>query len=420
MILLVTLLPAPEITAPPEDLPSIFCLLCGERGGADGILNFMLFVPLGIGLMATIGREIRVVVFVVTLSIVIEVLQGMIPGRYPTLGDVVYNTLGGATGITLSMKSKQLLWPSRRLAGALTVAMGAVAGGLFFTAGILLAPSFPATIYYGQWTADLHYMEAYEGQVLEASLGSMFLGSERTSNPELAVDLLRSGAPLAARAVAGPAPAALAPIVSIYDESAVEILVLGADATDLVLRMRYSANDLRLDRPDLRVRGALAATRPGDTIRLRAERASEGYSLWLDEHEYASLRHTPGEGWALLLHPEHTAAWLDFALRLAWVAGPLILAGWWAPGLGWVVGAFSIALSGMVMASAMGPLMHMAVAEILAAFAGVVLGVVLRRTLGRTHEGSTMPHSYASVGHEKAKTGTWFLMTGANSGFTRR
>ena len=47
LILLVTLLPGPKITAPPEDLPSIFCLLCGERGGADGILNFYSSCPLG-------------------------------------------------------------------------------------------------------------------------------------------------------------------------------------------------------------------------------------------------------------------------------------------------------------------------------------------------------------------------------------
>jgi len=251
-------------------------------------------------------------------------------------------------------------------------------------------------------------MEAYEGEVLEASLGSMFLGSERTSNPELALELLRSGAPLVTRAVAGPAPAALAPIVSIFDQSGVEIVVLGADATDLVLRMRYRANEFRLDRPDLRVRRALATTRPGDTIRIRAENNAEddleGYSLWLDEHEYAPLGHTPGEGWALLLHPEHTAPWVDSTLNLAWVAGPLILAGWWAPGLGWAAGALTLAVSGMAMAAAMGPLTHMVVAEILAAFGGVMLGVVLRRAQSSRY--SAIPLSYASVAHGKAKTGT--------------
>ena len=174
--------------------------------------------------------------------------------------------------------------------------------------------------------------------------------------------------------------------MSILDESAVEILVLGADATDLVLRVRYRGNDLRLDRPDLRVRGALAATQPGDTIGLGAERTLGGYSLRLDEQEYAPLQHTPGEGWALLLHPEHTAPWVDFALSLAWVAGPLILAGWWAPGLLWAAGALFLAVSGMAMAAAVGPLTDMALAEILAAVGAVMVGVVLRRTLCRTDD----------------------------------
>ncbi len=382
-------MPGSAITGSPRDLPSIFCLICGERGGADGILNLLLFLPLGIALMAATGNAMRVVALSVALSILIEVLQGMIPGRYPGLGDVVNNALGGAAGAGIGAMAKQLLWPSRRLAGALTVGTGAAAAVLLFMAGVLLAPSFPATIYYGQWTADLQYLEAYEGQVLEASLGSMFLGSERTSNPELAVDLLRSGAPLYVQAVAGPAPPALAPIVSIFDESGVEMVVLGADATDLVLRVRYRANELRLDRPDLRVRQAFAATRPGDTIRLRAENAVEGYSLWLDEYEYAALRHTPGEGWALLIHPEHTAPWVDSTLSLTWVAGPLILAGWWAPGLGWATGALFLAVSGMATAAATGPLTDMAVAEILAAFGGVMLGLVLRRTLGPPDDRAT-------------------------------
>ena len=345
----------------------------------------------------------QVLYWSLTLSITTEVLQGVIPGRYPTLGDVVYNAVGAATGIGLAAITKQLLWPSRRLAGALAVCTGVAAAGLLFMAGVLLAPSFPTTIYYGQWTADLHYMEAYEGRVLEASLGSMFLGSERTSNPELAVDLLSSGAPLTTQAVAGPAPPTLAPIVSILDESAVEILVLGADVTDLVLRVRYRANEFRLDRPDLRVRQAFAATRPGDTIRLRVENTPEGYSFWLDEREYEPLRHTPGEGWALLFHPEQTAPWVDSTLSLAWVAGPLILAGWWAPGLAWAAGALALDLAGMAMATAVGPLTDIGVIEILAAFGAVLLGMVLRRTIGRTDDRTT---AISPIGQQSVSTRT--------------
>lgn len=379
LILALTLLPAPAITAPPEDIPSTLCLLCGQRGGADAILNVLLFLPLGVALMAATDKPFHAVVLIASMSVVVEILQGMIPGRYPGLGDVVYNLVGGGAGIGLAAVRDHLLRPSRRIGGTLTIGTGAAAAAVFFLTGFLLTPSVPDTVYYGQWTADLHYMEAYEGRVLEASLGSMFLGSERTSDPALAVDLVRSGAPLEVHALAGPAPPALAPIVSIFDESSVEILVLGADATDLVLRVRYRANDFRLDRPDLRVRSAFSDVRPGDTIRLRAEKALGGYSLRLDQHEYAPLRHTPGEGWALLLHPEHTGPWFDSTLNYAWVAGPLILAGWWAPGLGWAAAALSLAVSGMAMGAAVGPLTDLAAAEILVAFIGVLLGVVFRR-----------------------------------------
>ncbi|MFV2006907.1 MAG: VanZ family protein [Longimicrobiales bacterium] len=415
LILALTLFPGPEITAPPEDLPSTLCLICGGRGGADAILNVLLFLPLGVALMAATDKPFRMIALVASMSVGIEVLQGMIPGRYPTLGDVVYNVVGGGAGVGLAAVRGQLLWPSRRIGGALTIGTGAAAAAVFFLTGLLLTPSVPDTVYYGQWTPDLHYMEAYGGRVLEASLGSMFLGSKRTSDPALAVSLVRSGGPLDARVVAGPAPPALAPIISIFDESSVEIVVLGADVTDLVLRVRYRANDFRLDRPDLRVRGAFSDTRPGDTIRLSAEKALEGYSLRLEQREYAPLRHTLGEGWALLFHPEHTAPWVDFTLNLAWVAGPLILAGWWAPGIGWAAAALSLAVSGMAMGAAVGPLTDLTTAEILVAFLGVLIGMALRRA----HlKGSTMPPLCASVAQGKPRTGS-VLMTGANGGTTK-
>ena len=413
LILLVTLLPGAEITGPAENLPSTFCLVCGQNGGSDGILNVLLFVPLGLSLMAASDRPLRMVMLVLALSTAIEVLQGIIPGRYSNLGDVVYNVVGGGLGVGLAVMRDSLLRPSRRVAAALTLGAGAAAGALFLLVGVLLAPSFPASIYYGQWTADLHFMEAYEGRVLEASLGPMFLGSERVSDPELAVDLVRAGAPLDARLVAGPAPPALAPIVSIFDEFRSEIMVLGADRTDLVLRVRYRAQDFRLQRPDLRVRYALAGTLPGDTIRLRAAMDGRGYSLRLDQHDYGPLRHTPGEGWALLLHPGHTAPWVDLSLGIAWVAGLLVLAGWWAPGFGWAAGALAMALVGMVLAGVAGPLMEVAPVEILAAIGGVLTGLLL----GRPRRGGRLgAGGYASVEHTKIRGKGPVPMTGPQRG----
>jgi hypothetical protein len=380
LILLVTLLPGPGITAPPEDLPSALCLVCGQFGGADGVLNLLLFVPLGLALMAASGSALRAAACVLVLSSAIEFLQQVIPGRYAVLGDVVYNAAGGCAGIGLYALRGHLLRPGRRLAAALTLGTGVLAGSLFLLAGVLMTPSFPDTVYYGQWTAELHFLESYEGQVLDAYLGPMFLASRRTSDPASAVDLVRSGAPVRARIIGGTPPPALAPIVSIFDEHRSGILILGADEKDLVLWLRYRANDLRLQRPDLRIREALAAIRPGDTISLRAEAASKGYTLWVDQEEYSGLRHTPGEGWALLLHPRSTAPWVDSLLSMAWVAGLLVLVGWWAPGLRWAGAALLIALAGMALAAATAHLMGIAVLEVLAAPGGVVLGILLRRS----------------------------------------
>jgi hypothetical protein len=395
-------------------MPSVLCLICGTRGAADGILNALLFMPLGFALLHAMRGRQRAAVAIVALTVTIELLQGMIPGRYQTLADVVYNTLGGIAGIGLAALGASLFRPSRAMGRALTLATGAGAAAVFTVTGALLTPSFPATLYYGQWTADLHYMAAYEGQVLEASLGSMPLPSWRVSDAPAAVALMRAGAPLTTRAVAGPAPPGLAPIVSILDESRVEIVVLGADRADLVLRLRYRANDVRLDRPDLRVRGALASVSPGDTITLRAEGIPGAYALTLDGESLPPLRHTPGEGWALLMHPEQTPPWMDRALAAGWVAAPMVLAGWWAPGIAWATAALLLAMGGMTGAAAAGPVTSVAAGEVLAALLGVVLGVALRRTIER---GRTMPLGGASVPRESAKNRP-VLTTGVNSGDT--
>jgi hypothetical protein len=90
------------------------------------------------------------------------------------------------------------------------------------------------------------------------------------------------------------------------------------------------------------------------------------------------------------MHPEHTAPWVDSTLNFAWVAGPLILAGWWAPGFGWAVGALTLAVAGMAMAAAFGPLTEMVVVEVLGALGGVGVGALLRRGFGRPADWETI------------------------------
>ncbi len=76
-----------------------WCVACGQAGGADLLLNVVLFLPLGL-LAARSGRAWSFAVGVgLGLSLAIEATQGiLIPGRDAALGDVLANTTGGALG----------------------------------------------------------------------------------------------------------------------------------------------------------------------------------------------------------------------------------------------------------------------------------------------------------------------------------
>ena len=71
----------------------------------DFLWNVLLFVPLGIGLTLYEWRSGRVVVAGFLLSIGIESLQlGIVPGRDPTINDVLANTAGALLGIWVTKR----------------------------------------------------------------------------------------------------------------------------------------------------------------------------------------------------------------------------------------------------------------------------------------------------------------------------
>lgn len=69
----------------------------------ERILNVLLFVPVGAGLAAVLGRGVgRVIVAAstgVALSIAVELAQESIPGRVPDVEDIMWNGLGTVLGI---------------------------------------------------------------------------------------------------------------------------------------------------------------------------------------------------------------------------------------------------------------------------------------------------------------------------------
>lgn len=68
------------------------------------LLNVMLFVPFGFFLYLLIRRELLTTVLACITSIVIEMMQYILPiGRVTNIDDVILNTIGGIIGMLLGV-----------------------------------------------------------------------------------------------------------------------------------------------------------------------------------------------------------------------------------------------------------------------------------------------------------------------------
>ena len=367
-----TLAPLPALEGV-EDV-STYCLVCGGRGASDAILNVVLFLPLG--LLAR-GRSLaRMVALGALLSAGIEGVQLLLPGRYPTLGDVVWNASGAGLGQLLRRHARAWLTPPAWAGSAAAAALGL---GLL-AGGWLLGPSWPRERYWGQWTAELGSMPQYRGTLLEASLGPLDVPPGRFPDGGDPRSILSGPFELRGLVVKGPPPPSLSPIVSIYDGVQREVVLLGADGEDLVWRERTRAAVARLDQPDLRLPGALAGVRVGDTVRLAVSRDGGERCLAAGERLRCGLGFTPGRTWSLLL-------WLDAAPERAWrVLDALWLALLLGPtgfltrrGRRW--GDVALAGAGLALAVGVTRLVAPPPLELLGALAGLGAGAWLRARL---------------------------------------
>lgn len=322
---------------PGEPISSL-CLICGYRGSADAILNVLLFLPLGMALRWSLMRPIVAVISAILLSGAIEGLQFLVPGRYSTIGDLVFNALGAILGVLLVSKTPTLLHPGRGARQRLAVLAASLPVGLLLVTGWLLQPSFPKSAYYGQWTAHLGHLEAYDGRVLEASIGGFPAPSRRLADSDAARARLLNGAPVRVVFQSGPRPPGLAPIFSVFDDRQREIVLYGLDDRDLVLRYRSRAIDLRLDQPDLRVsEGALdigTVEGEGDpavpTVTMIVRLRKKGFCVRLDGRERACpVAHTVGRGWAFLFYPESLVRRFVNGFDFFWVLLLTLPIGWW-------------------------------------------------------------------------------------------
>jgi hypothetical protein len=306
------------------------CILCGTRAWGDALANVLLFAPLGAALVASGRTGTRPITYGFALSCAVELAQTMIPGRDPSLGDVCFNTLGTVLGQGTAHFVARWATPDPRSAARLSATAALTAAGFFTLAGWLLAPALPASAFRAWYSADRPNLEFYHARVLGTTLGEVRLGPADLPNSAAVRRLLLAGAPLRIRALAGPPVRGLAPLFLIEDQRGDELLLVGPDRDDLVLRYRTRARALGLDQPDLRLRHALAGLTAGDTLRIEITRERDAYCLAANDARACGLGFTVGSGWALLLYPPHFPPWLQHLLGAGLVAGILLPVGFWA------------------------------------------------------------------------------------------
>ncbi len=326
---LLTLLPGDR-----RDRPGSFvCFPCGDRGGADAVLNVALFAPPGF-LLALSGAGLgSVAIAGAAASALIETIQTMLPGRFPTLADIVFNALGAVVGwLVFRGLIRGAFTPGR-----LTLATLAL---LVLTAA-LSAPGAPSGVLYGQYTPRLGSYAAYDGKLVDASVDGTSVASGASNDSDSLRARLQGGGPVAVRFVVGSPSSRWAPVFAVFSGDREEGVFVAVRGNDLLVRRRLRAADLRLQRPSWVVPGSLASFSRGDTVDLLTSETATGQCVGVGpavgvgagrgaEAARASVRRCglgiePGGGWRFLMGSPSWSPGLARTLSVLWLAVPLAL-----------------------------------------------------------------------------------------------
>lgn len=313
------------------------CIACGDLAGRDILLNVLLFLPLGAALRWRGVARWRALVLGALLSAFVETMQAtVVPGRDPTLGDIVSNSVGTAIGIALVDLAPLLLGPTRRWAERLAAA-GALAWALVAVGGaVLTRPSTRPSPYFGQWQRKWPYTDRFTGTVLSFTINGSPIPDDRISDlMALRGVLLDDTVRVRAAATLGDVPRRIAPIVSVANRDLGTVMLIGQRDDDVLLRLRVRASDLRLRSPELAIRDVVprdAAARH-DTLRVSADIVGDEVRWCAATSRTSACRRAllgPASAW-LFVSPFEFAVGRELPLLSAlWMAAALLPAAYWS------------------------------------------------------------------------------------------
>ena len=390
-----TLVPQPG--APQADV-AVFCLRCGSLGGPDLALNVVLFVPLGIALAAFGVRPVRALAIGAGLSLAIELAQSLIPGRFPTLRDVLCNGTGAWLGVLVAERIAGWIAPSRATRVRLAVVTGSAIVLIRLTgAAFEFAPSVPP--YFGHWSPDQEHLEHWTGRVSEARLDGLPVPDWRLADPAALEAAFADGFTLEITGVHGARTRELGGIVTVSDGRKDELLLVGPVGDDLVVRTRRRAADLRFGGPEVRFAGLMRGATAGTPFTLGVVASPAGTCATLDGRERCLGPAAFGSAWILLFTDRDVSPTARILLNTVTIALLVFPVGLLLGGVprSQAITAVLALLGGMLGAGWTGGLAPPTAAEGLGALIGSVAGVLLSRLVNRSVSRAVPP--VGAVGH---------------------
>ena len=234
------------------------CLVCGDAGTTDVLLNLLLFAPLGVGLrwLGWSGR--RAVLAMCLLTLGIEATQAvLLAGRDASLSDVLANSLGGAIG--------WWAWPRLVRSVRPTVADARRGAALFILLGTLtwlatgwgLHPEgLPDTPWVGQPLHDWRGHDPFPGTLQRVTLNGIDVPNEPLpSTPDLSDSLVLRIALTRTDATTPRRPVSLLRIVDATRHAQASVTQRGEE---LLVSVRARASRWRVRTPVWRFDDAMA------------------------------------------------------------------------------------------------------------------------------------------------------------------
>lgn len=380
-----TLTPQPD---PGFGGTGVRCLLCGSRGVADLLLNIGLFVPVGFALGARGLRPIQGLGIALGIAATIELLQAVIPGREATYRDVLTNAIGGGLGTLLFANGLRWVLNRREATFAALISLGAMLGAVSLTGPLLSPLPAPSRVYVG-WNPAQDHLERWTGVVHRVEIGSVSAAPGGNADGALVDDALLHAAPIEIWATAGRPTTRVAGLFTVNDQLTNEILLVGIQRNDLVVRFRRVSSFLRLASPTVRFRDALASADSGGALHIRLESVGSEACATVNDRRECQTAESVGSAWTFFSWidnpPPALAGFLDgLTLSVAFALLTLFL-----PAAGMARGAAFLVSAplGAAVIGTLSDLLVFGVNELAGTASGMALGLGLANWIRRRASG---------------------------------